>query len=681
MIGSPAVGTDGTFVYSAGGYHNFPTTVTNGFYRYDPVANVWMTLGHLPTGLALARGVYAANTNTFYVFGGTSTFGNNVLDTVYRYNLGTNTWTTGAHMPEARYRPNVAYYAATGKIYVIGGFDIGLQEQKQTWEYDPIANTWNITRANIPVTMGGSVTSISGPFIYLVGSLFNGPLHYRYNITNNTWTLMAPAPDAVEAGSATGAAIDGQTYVFGGDASTSTYVYDIASNSWTSGPNTNVPHRDAGGVAIGHRLLVVAGFTGATAIDTVEIATAIVDAAAGSTLVNESCPPANGVVDPGETVTMNLNIINNGSAATNNLVATLQPSANVLAPSRPASYGAIAPGNTVGRDFSFTASGNCGDGISLTLQLQDGVNDLGNITYSVTLGNITATVLSENFDDVTAPELPAGWTSTASGVEVPWVTSTTAPFSAPNEAFAPDPDNVGETALFTPVIAVPAAGAQLTFKNNYNTERLFDGMVLEISINGGPFNDIIDAGGSFMTGGYNETIISGSGSPISGRMAWTGSSGGYINSTVNLPAAANGQIVQLKWRMATDFSNSMPGVRIDDVVISSTTVVCNTACAGAPRISTAFSLSCSGANKVANITISNSGTADASDVTLTVAKLGGVSGTPLPQTIGTLTPGQSVTRSVSFTGAPSGSTTLQAGGTHAAGTFNSSRKVTAPACP
>src|ERR1700730_219270 len=58
MIGAPAVGTDGTFVYSAGGYHSFPTAVTNGFYRYDPVANVWMTLPPLPTGLTLARGVY-----------------------------------------------------------------------------------------------------------------------------------------------------------------------------------------------------------------------------------------------------------------------------------------------------------------------------------------------------------------------------------------------------------------------------------------------------------------------------------------------------------------------------------------------------------------------------------------------------------------------------------------------
>ena len=38
---------------------------------------------------------------------------------------------------------------------------------------------------------------------------------------------------------------------------------------------------------------------------------------------------------------------------------------------------------------------------------------------------------------------------------------------------------------------------------------------------------------------------------------------GYITSTVTLPAAANGQSVQLKWRMASDSSVAAVGVRID----------------------------------------------------------------------------------------------------------------------
>src|SRR5438034_10093163 len=43
----------------------------------------------------------------------------------------------------------------------------------------------------------------------------------------------------------------------------------------------------------------------------------------GWTLSAESCTPGNGVVDPGETVTVNLSLKNIGTASTTNLVATL----------------------------------------------------------------------------------------------------------------------------------------------------------------------------------------------------------------------------------------------------------------------------------------------------------------------------------------------------------------------
>src|SRR5205823_707098 len=67
-IESSAVGTDGTFAYSAGGYAG---GASNALYRYDPIANSWTTFAPTPVSLYDARGVYAANTNSFYVFGGT----------------------------------------------------------------------------------------------------------------------------------------------------------------------------------------------------------------------------------------------------------------------------------------------------------------------------------------------------------------------------------------------------------------------------------------------------------------------------------------------------------------------------------------------------------------------------------------------------------------------------------
>jgi PKD repeat protein len=195
---------------------------------------------------------------------------------------------------------------------------------------------------------------------------------------------------------------------------------------------------------------------------------------------------------------------------------------------------------------------------------------------------------SENFDGVTAPALPNGWTTTITGGGDQWETSANTPFSAPNDAVGPAAFNIGNAYLFSPTMVVPAAGGILSFQNLYNLQSGgppfttgYDGMVLEMSMNGGAYVDVITAGGSFVAGGYTGTISTGNGSPIGGRMAWTGISAGsmetpaYITSTVNLPATANGQNIQLRWRIATDsipnFGMGAAGARIDGIVLTPAT--------------------------------------------------------------------------------------------------------------
>jgi len=68
----------------------------------------------------------------------------------------------------------------------------------------------------------------------------------------------------------------------------------------------------------------------------------------------------------------------------------LQSSANVIAPSEPQSYGALAPTANATRSYSFTADGSPGSTIPVTLQLQDGANNLGTATFNVVLGNNSA---------------------------------------------------------------------------------------------------------------------------------------------------------------------------------------------------------------------------------------------------------------------------------------------------
>lgn len=175
---------------------------------------------------------------------------------------------------------------------------------------------------------------------------------------------------------------------------------------------------------------------------------------------------------------------------------------------------------------------------------------------------------SENFDGVIAPALPAGWLATNAQGQPPfWVTSNVSPDTVPNDAFVDDPATISDKLLDAPSVAITSGNAQVTFRNYFDTESTFDGGVLEISFAGQPFIDIIQGGGSFVTGGYNATISTAFQSPIAGRRAWSGNSGGYITTIANLGPNAAGRTVTLRFRMASDISASATGWRVDTISV------------------------------------------------------------------------------------------------------------------
>jgi hypothetical protein len=312
----------------------------------------------------------------------------------------------------------------------------------------------------------------------------------------------------------------------------------------------------------------------------------------GIALVAEGCVPANGVIDPHEDATVSFSISNIGPGATEDLVVTLLPTGGVISPSGPVHYGVVGAGTMSTKNFQFSNNASCGDTITLTFHLQDGKLDFGNVTATFTLGVLqtSAATFTENFDGVTAPALPAGWTSTktpATGNPALWVTNTTARDTLPNSAFSAGSTVAGDSRLDSPTIAIPPApkvgghaGVQLAFKNSYNTEAGFDGGKLEISINGGAFQEIVTAGGSFAEGGYNGTIDATTDSLFAGTAAWTGNSGGFISTKVNLPASAFGQNVQFRFHTAYDTGTSPGGggMRVDTLSIYTVTYICCGTC-------------------------------------------------------------------------------------------------------
>ena len=198
--------------------------------------------------------------------------------------------------------------------------------------------------------------------------------------------------------------------------------------------------------------------------------------------------------------------------------------------------------------------------------------------------------LYEGFDTVTPTALPAGWTSvTDVGPAGGWQTDAGtdgtryAAHTSKNYADVAQGTFRADRSLVSPVIAVPnAADVQLKFSQtysfyNFGTTDYFNGGVLEISIGGGAFQDILAAGGSFAAGGYTGTMSGASlgafyDNPLAGRQGWVGSTLGFANglqwfeTVANLPAAARGQNVQFRWRMGvTTLSTSGQGWYVDTV--------------------------------------------------------------------------------------------------------------------
>jgi hypothetical protein len=298
----------------------------------------------------------------------------------------------------------------------------------------------------------------------------------------------------------------------------------------------------------------------------------------GSALVAGNCNPAGGVINPGETVTVALGLQNAGQAPTTNLIATLLTGNGVVFPSAAQSYGALAPGASQSALFTFTADADCGEFVTATLQLRDGAADAGTVSYNFQLGQMfLLTNFSENFEEVAPPGLPPGWSSSTTAKTLTgWSTESGVSDSGANAVYCPDNASVGNALLTSPGILITNASSQLSFRQSFNLEDTYDGGVLQISIGGGAFADILAAGGSFVTGGYIEEITdqgdtTGQSSPLNGQQAWSGTSDGFMTTVVDLPAGAYEKTIQLRWVCGTDYENSAlvgtGGWWIDNVVI------------------------------------------------------------------------------------------------------------------
>ena len=285
--------SDGTFGYEGGGYAFYKSDNIDEFGKFDPVANSWTPLAPVPDlNNCMASGVYAPDLNKLFVFGGERVSLATVVDTTRIYDIATNTWGTGAPMPDVRAFMASGYY--NGKIYLVGGYSTGSYAPAflQTWEYDPVANTF-ATKASIPASagFGGAGSGVVNGHLYVAGGRdANNTViatTWDYDIAADTWTARANLPSGVNVPGS--AVIGGKLWIFGGgdphagsgteptsankglrasfnrllhpNTTDALELYDPATNTWSDGRSLNHPRSYPAATNVGNTAVAVGGYS------------------------------------------------------------------------------------------------------------------------------------------------------------------------------------------------------------------------------------------------------------------------------------------------------------------------------------------------------------------------------------------------------------------------------------
>jgi len=256
----------------------------------------------------------------------------------------------------------------------------------------------------------------------------------------------------------------------------------------------------------------------------------------------------------------------------------------------PLTYSLLVENQTANSQTNVTITDNVpagtayADGLTCGGSESDGVVTfvLGNMaagtsqtcSFNVTVNNGPGTVTFLN-DDMEAGS--GQWTTSAGSGSYNWNLGTANAHSPSHAWLAQDAASVTDQYLSMANPVTLSGAPVLSFWHSYATETNYDGGVVEISANGGGWTDL----GSLITqNGYNSTISSSYSNPIGGRQAYSGSSGGYLETRVNLSSYA-GQSVRIRFRMATDSSVGSTGWYVDDVKIADEVSISNTACVNA----------------------------------------------------------------------------------------------------
>ncbi|HEU4726618.1 MAG TPA: hypothetical protein VFT22_01975, partial [Kofleriaceae bacterium] len=284
-----------------------------------------------------------------------------------------------------------------------------------------------------------------------------------------------------------------------------------------------------------------------------------------------------GYLDPGESGVLHVTVANNGildaeavtiAATSSNAgiklgaplhMAALKPFTSAQL-TIPVTVLPSAPRNTrVTINIHVAGQNTCDrNGVDASLVMLTGADDIAN---------------ASNIDHAETKISP--WTATGSGAASVWGRAIEA--SGNQSFFGKNAGFSSDTQFVSPPLEVRTTEPFVVkLQHAYSLEGapggFFDGGVIELSSDGGATWSDVSALG--VDPGYTGTLVVGTGNPIGGRPAFTGTSPGFPARsllTLDFGTRFAGQTVQLRFRIGTDSAVSASGWDIDDVEVGGIT--------------------------------------------------------------------------------------------------------------
>lgn len=280
------------------------------------------------------------------------------------------------------------------------------------------------------------------------------------------------------------------------------------------------------------------------------------------------------ILDAGETAKITLPLSNSGDAALTNVTVTVTsttPGVTVVA--QPAPIASFPAGSsqqiTVDVKLDKDVTGLIAGAFAIKVVSTNGCEAELNVAHPIRLNvdDVPNDSATDTFDadsswkpnQATAP----AWTQVAeTALDRAW--------------HGAEPGSISDTNLESPDLVVGTTPFRVTFAHKHSFEfdgTAWDGGVIELSTNNGAsWADVSTVAG--VAPGYSQTLFSGAGNPLAGRLAYGGTNPAYpATDTVMLDfgTALAGMTVKLRFRIGTDELVSDEGWRIDDLAVQGIT--------------------------------------------------------------------------------------------------------------